>query len=419
MSMRLLVYIVISLLFVSCAPTPQEENTMPENSDIRIGERVVLYSDVLGEEREVFVYVPEGFYGMDEQNLNYPVAYVMDGESQFMSTVGMLQQMSSPYSANDMVPQMLVVGVVNTNRDRDLTPTKAMVGRDSSSLSITGGADQMALFLKKELIPFVNETYPASNHRVLIGHSLGGLFALNTLIKFPHLFQNYLAIDPFLSWDKQKFSEEVSQSLLRGDYSGKSLYVATANNLMSWMELEDALIDTTEVMQTMQSTLVFKNKLAGQEMKLDYRNDFYTDENHFQIPILGTYEGFKYLYRYYTFPQMIEYYYPRLNEPDLVAELKLHYREISKELGYTVLPLESYINSWAYGFAKFDRNDLALKLFEMNRENYEDSPNVHASLGFHSLAIGDTLKAIEYFKTSLEIKELSHVRKAFDGLNTN
>ncbi|MBL0136074.1 MAG: hypothetical protein IPP79_19900 [Chitinophagaceae bacterium] len=52
----------------------------------------------------------------------YPVVYVMDGDAHFLSTVGMIQQLSQA-NGNTVVPEMIVIGIENTNRFRDLTPS--------------------------------------------------------------------------------------------------------------------------------------------------------------------------------------------------------------------------------------------------------------------------------------------------------
>lgn len=417
--MKYLYLSFFTLLLAACNQQNTVEVSAEESNKVDIGEKIVLTSDVLGEDREIWIYVPKEFYGMDKTNVRYPVAYVMDGEGQFVSTVGTIDQMSSPYTANDLIPQMIVVGVVNTNRNRDLTPTPGMLGRDSSTISITGGADRMASFMEKELIPYIEDKYPAAPHRVLIGHSLGGLFVLNTLMKSPNLFQNYLAIDPFLEWDKQNFSNTLVAGLQGEGFKDENLYIATGNTRMSWLTLEDVMTDTTDVMYAMKANLEFKDTMETFEVDFDYRNQYYKDENHFQIPLKATYDGLRYFYDFYPFPEMIEFYYPREQEPDLLYALEKHYDKISKEMKYEIVPSESYINSWAFGFIEFDRSDLAMKLFDLNIENYPESYNVYSSKAHALLGQKDTLNAIQYFNKCLDIKDLPHIRFTLEAITNS
>lgn len=56
-------------------------------------------------------------------------------------------------------------------------------------------------FIATELIPFVEANYRTAPDRMLIGQSLGGLFAAEVLIKRPELFQHYVIVSPSLWWD--------------------------------------------------------------------------------------------------------------------------------------------------------------------------------------------------------------------------
>jgi len=408
-------YPLLSLLLlinVSCTQYKEQEAL---GKIIKGGTILKLYSEILEEEREIYVYAPNGFYGMSEQGIKYPVTYVMDGESQFLSAVGVLEQLSSAASANDLIPPMIIVGVVNTDRNRDLTPTPGILGRDSSSIQHTGGAGLMARFLEEELIPYIDSLYATSPHRVLAGHSLGGLFVLNTLIERPELFQNYLVIDPFMRWNDQQFTATVLDALKAKDYPNRRLYIATANNSMSWMNEELVKTDTTDITYLMRSNLDFKEKMDNNELGIRYINKYYEQENHFQVPLLATYDGFRYFYDYYPF-EIMDYIHPNKQEEDLIEALQLHYEGISQQLGYEILPQESYINAWAFGFAQFERPAFANDLFDLNISNYPQSPNVYSSKGYHLLLEGDTTTAINYLEQSLEINESAHVRASVESL---
>jgi uncharacterized protein len=97
---------------------------------------------------------------------------------------------------------MLVVGVANTERIRDLTPPTE-VETENRFLPKNGGADAFLQFLAGELIPYVDTHYRTRPYKVLVGHSAGGLFAIYTLASNPTLFNAYIAIDPMLSWNNQ------------------------------------------------------------------------------------------------------------------------------------------------------------------------------------------------------------------------
>lgn len=122
---------------------------------------------------------------------------------------------------------MILVGISNaTHRTRDLTISEITEKYGNSFPEENGQAENFTAFLEEELFPFIDQKYPVTTYRTLIGHSYGGLFTLNTLVKHPDLFTNYLAIDPSLDWDAQKLLKESKVKLAQNNYAGKkSVYV--------------------------------------------------------------------------------------------------------------------------------------------------------------------------------------------------
>lgn len=405
-------YLVL-LLLVSCQTAPQE-SVENEREAFQIGTKEKLYSKILDEEREIFVHVPAGFYGMNETNVKYPVLIVMDGENLFLPTVGIMNQLSSPFSANDQTPPMIVVGIPNTNRDRDLSPTKAMIGRDSATLENTGGANKMAEFIAEELIPFIDQNYNTTANRTLVGHSLGGLFVINTLLYHSHLFSNYLAIDPGLSWDKGKYRAQVIAELDRKKFDDQSLFIAIANTTMPWMSTEDLINDTTEVLRITRSLLKFEKELEPVTLEgLHMESRFYEQDNHFTVSMPAIIDGLKSFYKNYHFPQMITYYAPESNHtgPEVIGEIEGHFRKVADELGYPALPMENYIQAWAFSFAHFGKPEIATAMFDLNIRNYPGSAMVYASKGNFLLSRKDTLGAIANFEKSLSLGEDEFIRE--------
>ncbi|MGY0035509.1 alpha/beta hydrolase [Pedobacter sp. NJ-S-72] len=118
------------------------------------------------------------------------------------------------------MPPTIVVGVLNTDRNRDFLPTH--VGNTKTS----GGADKFLSFFKDELIPFVNKTYPSDGNNTLFGHSFGGVFVTYALLTEPQLFESYIAADPSFWWDKMVMVKMASGKLGSLSYLKKSLYIS-------------------------------------------------------------------------------------------------------------------------------------------------------------------------------------------------
>jgi len=347
---------------------------------ISIGVSHTIKSSVLNEDRTISVHVPSGFYGMDETNLRYPVLYLLDGEALFLPTVGITNQMSSPFTANDLLPKMIIVGIPNSNRNRDLSPSKAMIANDPTTIENTGGASNFADFIEMEVIPYVDAHYPTVPHRSLLGHSLGGLFVLKTLIERPGIFNNYLCIDPDLSWDNYEFSKEVIDSLKEKQFINQRLFLASANTSLPGMTMNEVKVDTNDITRITKSNLLFSEQLSKIEPSgISFKEKYYESENHFQVPVTATYDGLRYLFADYSYQPMIQYYFPDSEQGkiNLVQDITRHFNNLSNTMGYTVLPLESYINSWAFGFLSLGKFELTEELLDYNIENYPDSQNVH------------------------------------------
>jgi len=165
MKKALLIILVSILTIASIAQT--------DNNKIVIGKIDSVYSTTLKENRKIWVYTPNDDPGNKQ---HYPVLYLLDGEGHFQSVAGMIQQLSQ-VNGNTIVPEMIIVGIPNTDRTRDLTPTHItsdLPMMDSGFSKNTGGGENFAAFLEKELIPYIDSKYQTQPFRLLVGHSFGG-----------------------------------------------------------------------------------------------------------------------------------------------------------------------------------------------------------------------------------------------------
>ena len=230
---------ILSLIIVS-ASFAQSDNK------IVIGKVDSVYSTVLKEQRKIWVYVPNMNSGLQNSKQRFPVLYLLDGDAHFNSVVGMIQQLSQ-VNGNTIFPEMIVVAIPNTDRTRDLTPTHVESDppmMDSSFSKTTGGGENFAAFLEKELIPHVDSTYLTQPFRTLVGHSFGGLAVMHILTNHTKLFNAYIAIDPSMWYDKEKFLKATEQKLSGQKYDGTSLYVGIANTMSEGMSLQKMQKDT-------------------------------------------------------------------------------------------------------------------------------------------------------------------------------
>ena len=108
-------------------------HSQAQDNSLVIGNIDSIYSSILNEKRAVWVHVPSTttstiFSAQDR----YPVIYLLDGDAHFYSVVGLMHQLSQ-VNGNTICPEMMVVGIPNTDRTRDLTPTHSDFGLDGDS----------------------------------------------------------------------------------------------------------------------------------------------------------------------------------------------------------------------------------------------------------------------------------------------
>ncbi|MEN8193322.1 MAG: alpha/beta hydrolase-fold protein, partial [Bacteroidota bacterium] len=84
-----------------------------EKSPINIGESFTINSEILNQEREIFVWLPQGY---DTSEYSYPIHFLLDGEITFLSYSGIVHIMSLA----GQIPEAIVIGIPNINRDFDL-----------------------------------------------------------------------------------------------------------------------------------------------------------------------------------------------------------------------------------------------------------------------------------------------------------
>ena len=81
-------------------------------------EKLTLQSKILGEERAFLVRTPRGY---EQGSDKYPVLYMTDGDRNIGHTAATVQFLAD----NGRMPEMIIVGISNTDRTRDLTPSRA------------------------------------------------------------------------------------------------------------------------------------------------------------------------------------------------------------------------------------------------------------------------------------------------------
>lgn len=346
-SLQLLFAFVVLLIIVSVATAQPPTGTVKS---------VTIKSAVLGEDRIILVRTPVGY---ETNKLSYPVLYMTDGGAHIKHTSSSIEFLTE----NGRMPELIVVAVTNTDRARDLTPTKSTTKNAAGDLQFptSGGADNFLKFFDTELIPEIEKQYRTQPYRIFAGHSLGGLFAIHAMITKPGLFNSYIAVSPSLQWDNAEELKRAEDYLKNQKELKVTLFTSIGNETDAISECFDR----------------FKEALSKTNIKdFEWQAERFADEDHGSVVLRSHYFGLRKVYDGWQGPR-------DLKSGAVLGGLKgaeAHYKRLSDRFGYTIPVPENLINQIGYQFLFDGKPEEAIATFKANVERYPDSANVYDSL---------------------------------------
>ena len=318
--------------------------------------RLTIKSAVLGEDRIVLVRTPAGY---ESNKVSYPVLYMTDGDGHMGHTASTIEFLTQ----NGRISDLIVVGVTNTDRTRDLTPAKSTDKDPAGNLRFptSGGADNFLKFFQTELIPEIEKQYRVQPYRIFAGHSLGGLFAIHAMISKPGLFNSYIAVSPSLQWENGEALKRAQDFLKNQKEFKATLFVSLGNEPGPIGESFDS----------------FKDALSKSNIKgFEWQAERMADEDHGSVVLRSHYFGLRKVFDGWQMPR----------DPDsgaLAGGLKgvdAHYKKLSEKFGYSIPTPENLINQLGYQFLFQNNPEEAIATFKANVERYPGSANVYDSL---------------------------------------
>jgi predicted alpha/beta superfamily hydrolase len=250
-----------------------------QNHDIIVGSTFRINSTILNQDRNILISLPDSYNDSSKEKKKYPIMILLDGYTHFKTAAGIVHFMGSDSNGNRFIPETIIVAIENIDRERDFTVTKIKTKRPNTM----GGGKNFLDFIEKELIPYIDKYYSTKTHRILAGHSLGGLLTLNAYMDQNSLFDAYISIDPSIWWDEQMMTDKVVA--ISPLAFKKRLYVATANQGEASYERNKKRHDTFYTLM--------KKRAAG---PLNAKIEYFENESHRSVPLIALYEGLKYLY---------------------------------------------------------------------------------------------------------------------------
>jgi predicted alpha/beta superfamily hydrolase len=256
-------WVLFCLLFAASA------FAQDENGDIVIGKYETLFSKVLNEERTLKIRLPEDYQG---SGTGYHVLYLLDaeGDAQYNHAVGTVANASEA----EIIPEMIVVGICNTVRRRDMSPV-VIPDRPGS-----GGGKEFLRFITEELIPYIDKEYNTNSRNVLFGGSNAGLFTVFALLEKPDMFIAGVAGSPMIGHCKDYMYGMADNLENKDRYIGKCLYMIYGEN--DYLRCADYVNEFYDYIKS-KDTDGFHSDLVMLE-----------DEGH--VPYMCLYNGLKYVF---------------------------------------------------------------------------------------------------------------------------
>lgn len=165
-----------------------------------------------GDEYRVLIARPSG----SPPPGGFPVIYLLDANATFGTVTEAVRLRARRPDVTGVVP-CVVVGIAyptqepydRRRRTFDFTAGPAadarLAARAGDASAPTGGGDAFRHWIEQQLIPRVDSAFPINPLRTaLVGHSLGGYFAVRALLESPQIFRSYVAASPSLWWERDR-----------------------------------------------------------------------------------------------------------------------------------------------------------------------------------------------------------------------
>jgi predicted alpha/beta superfamily hydrolase len=238
-----------------------------------LGVTRTIKSTLLSEDRKVFVHLPTTY---DTSGTPYPVLYLLDGTPAFLlEMIAITTRLRNDRNA----PEMIIVAIENTNRNRDMMP---VVAKDYPG---PPRAEAFLGFVEKELIPDIEKTYRTTQPRILQGKSLSGLFTVYALLARPAAFDAYVGCSAGWFPENNDYFLGLSTRAFRTAESFAKRRVFMANSLK----------DQYDPTQAIHRQMIGFSELITRSLgeALSYRYKTYDDYPH--VPFPCPYDGLRFV----------------------------------------------------------------------------------------------------------------------------
>lgn len=379
--MKLLATIIFSVIFLT---VPGTVRGVEQASPMGRIDKIVLRSEALDEEVTILVRLPRNY---ESGSNRYPVLFLLDAEWHFNIATADVELLSEcSYINPHPVPQLIVVGIVSNDRNRDYTPTSCPEFR-GMRFPTSGRSESFHRFLIDELLPSIDEAYRTHPYRILSGWSLGGLFVIDTFTGGTPEFNDYLAISPSLWWDDGLILKQYSADRAKaGPSEPKKLIVTLGTFEKGGMVAES----TNEFMDYLANNPV--DNVTAELVPIE-------GLGHNYAPKMGFFTGLATLFGDWSISKEII----TLG----IEAIDGYYHRLSESYRFEIPVPEDVYGTLGWGLFEEDEKEAAREVFQKWHARHPESPLALASLGAFLREVGDKAEAIQYLTSALEKEKQS------------
>ncbi|MEJ2540210.1 MAG: alpha/beta hydrolase-fold protein, partial [Gemmatimonadota bacterium] len=281
------------------------------------------------------------------------------------------------------MPKAIVVGLpVEDPADRQADFVPPVAG---------GSADTFTAFLRDELIPWVEARHRTRPFRVLIGHSLSGLFATYLLNSQPELFSGYIAIDPSLHVPLPSGEAYVTET--------DDLFERTPGLAASWyMTLSNVHALMLSAVRRLDETL--ESAETSDQFRWAWKH--MPTETHMSVPARSVYDGLEWIFSGFDPSHFLEEL--RADGAAVLPRIDEQYRRLSRRMGWEVPPDDGKIAEMAAQLGTLEgKVDDALEITRVLVDRSPGDWEVQGYRGLVLLLVCDVDAARMHREASLEL----------------
>lgn len=316
--------------------------------DITFGKYRYVHSNIMDEDRQLFVYLPEGY---DNSGESYPVVFQL--YSHFIHNYYLpAVRTTDIMGGSGLAPKMIVVGIKNREfRYRDLLPEDHWGGESE--------IDNFVQFFETELIPFIENNYRVNNYRILSAPQAGAAFGVYVMSEKPDLFSAYFLTSPFwVKSSRQTLLEKFEIAVQQNDFSNKFI-------MMSYGKYEAG--------EELEAINKFNDLIGGiKSESFEYYENILDPEFGFSTPV-DFEKGMKRLFKDYEFPGT--------EKAQDLGVIRAYYKDLSKQMEMDIKIPEHALVFEGDKFVKENELDKALEVFHEMHLLYPDGLMGYDRLG--------------------------------------